>query len=493
VLDGHDLLAHRSLDASDRPCWRGASGAVCLREHSDDSSPTAQGAQAPVTLLPWLVIAFLVAVNALYVSAEFAAVAVQRSQLAVLARGGNRRATRLLSALEDGTQLDRYIAACQIGITLSSLVAGAYGQASIAPELGPLLERRLGLAPSAAEAAAFVVVLLVLTVVQVVLGELVPKTLALQFPERMALLTYPPTRWSVSLYRGLIWLLNGSGFLLLKPFGITPRGHQHVHSPEELELLFAESHRGGALSPEAHRRLRRGLQLSTRSVSQLMTPRREIYAVEASAPPAEVLQRILSSPYGHLPVYRQSLDHILGAVSTKDVVALFASRSEMPLLEKLLRPLPFVPGTLPAHRFVRFLQERHSSQAIVVDEFGGVQGIVSIEDLLGELFGELGDELKQPDPGPEMLPDGSIRLPGSMALHEAEPWLAQRWEGAASTIGGHLVARLGRLPEAGERMEVDGVRLTVTEMLPTGVRWILVQPKQGSEGPSDEPNGEQVS
>ena len=439
-----------------------------------------------MTLLPWLVVLLLVAVNALYVAAEFSAVAVQRSQLAPLARDGNRRATGLLAVLEDGAQLDRYIAACQIGITLSSLVAGAYGQATIAPRLGPMFERGFGLAAPSAQSAAFLVVLLVLTAFQVVLGELVPKSLALQFPERAALLTYPPTRWSVSLYRGFIWLLNGSGFLLLKSFGITPGGHQHVHSPEEIAFLFAESRRGGTLSPDAHRRLRRGLQLSTRTVSQMMTPRREMYAIDASTPPAEVLERILLSPYGRLPVYRDSLDHILGAVSTKDVVGLFAARGVVPPLAKLLRPIPFVPGTLPAHRFVRFLQEHHSSKAIVVDEFGGVQGIISIEDLLGELFGELGDELKQPEPGPELLPDGSVRLPGAMGLLEAEPWLRKRWEGAASTVGGHIFAHLGRLPSEGEHMEVDGVRLTVAEMDPTSVSWIIVHPAQDGDAQSDE-------
>jgi putative hemolysin len=354
-----------------------------------------------LTILPWLVIVLLVAANALYVAAEFAAVAVQRSQLAPLARDGNRRAVGLLAVLEDGTGLDRYIAASQIGITLSSLIAGAYGQATIAREVGPVLRGVFGLSEPSAESAAFVVVLLVLTALQVVLGELVPKSLALQFPERTALLTYPPMRWSVSVFRGFIWLLNGSGFLLLRPFGIKLGGHQHVHSPEEIEFLLAESRRGGALSPDAHLRLRRGLQLSKRTVLQMMTPRDEMDAIDASTPPAELLERILVSPYDRLPVYRDSLDNIVGAVSTKDIVGLFASRGEVPPLAKLLRPIPFVPGTLPAHRFVRFLQERHSSKAIVLDEVGGVQGIISIEDLLGELFGELGDELKQPEPSAE--------------------------------------------------------------------------------------------
>lgn len=435
-----------------------------------------------MTLLPWLVIGSLIAINALYVAAEFSAVAVQKSQLAPLARDGDRRAAGLLAVLEDGAQLDRYIAACQIGITLSSLVVGAYGQASIALALGPWLEHAFDLGTAAAQSSAFVVVLLLLTTLQVVLGELVPKSLALQFPERAALATYLPTRWSVSLYRGFIWLLNGSGFLLLKPLGIKPGGHQHVHSPEEIRFLLAESHRGGELSPEAHRRLERGLRLSARKVRQLMTPRSQLYAIDITTPAADAMERILQSPYSRVPVYEGSLDNVVGAVNTKDVAGAYAVRGQVLSLAKLLRPIPFVPETLGAHRFVRLLQEQQSSKAIVVDEFGGVQGIISIEDVLTQLFGDIGDELKQPEPGPERLGDGTVRLPGDMALDEAALWLGVSWEGRAATVGGHVVAYLGRLPTTGECLEIDGVDIAVTEMGPTAIRWLVVRPK----APADE-------
>lgn len=428
-----------------------------------------------MTIIPWLVIGVLIAVNALYVAAEFSAVAVQRSQLTPLAMVGNRRAEGLLATLEDGAQLERYIAACQIGITLSSLVAGAYGQATIALQLAPWLAGTFGVGAEAAQSSAFVAVLLILTTLQVVLGELVPKSLALQFPERTALLTHLPTRWSASFYRVFIWLLNGSGFLLLKPFGIRPGGHQHVHSPEEIQLLLAESHRGGVLSPEAHRRLQRGLRLSARTVRQMMTSRSELYAIEVKTPAAEVIERILESPYSRVPIYQDTVDHILGAVNTKDVAAAFAIRGEVPPLIQMLRPIPFVPETLGAHRLFRMLQQQHSSKAIVVDEYGGVQGIISIEDVLIQLFGDIGDELKQSEPGPERLADGTVRLPGDMGLDAAEPWLGARWEGPAATVGGHVVARLGRLPAQGERLEIDGLGVTVAEMSPTAVRWLVVE------------------
>ena len=434
-----------------------------------------------MTLLPWFVILLLVAINALYVAAEFAVVAVQRSDIAQLARGGSARARGLLSLLEDSAQLDRYIAACQIGITLSSLVAGAYGQATIAVALVPWLERALPLERSSAENLSFSAVLLLLTGLQVVLGELVPKSLALQFPERTALATFLPTRWSVKLYRAFIVLLNGSGFLLLRPFGINPGGHQHVHSPEELEVLFAESHRRGALTPEAHGRLGRGLHLSERTVRQMMTPRHELVAIEASTSPEDLLQRILESPYSQLPVYRGSLDRIIGAIGTKAVVGHFAATGRVPPIEQLLRPIPFVPEALHAHRFVRFLQQQHSSKAIVVDEHGGVQGFISMEDVLWELFGEIGDELKQPEPGAEALADGTVRLPGSMRLDEAAPWLAVPWEGPATTVAGHVVASIGRLPTPGERLTIDGVEVVIETMSRTAVRSVIVRPRAAAE------------
>jgi magnesium and cobalt exporter, CNNM family len=258
----------------------------------------------------------------------------------------------------------------------------------------------------------------------------------------------------------------------------------HVHSPVEIQLLLAESRKGGTLSPEATARLERGLLLSTRTVRQLMVPRGELVAIEAATPAEEILRAVLESPYSRLPVYRKDLDHLIGTVSTKDVVALYASRGDIPPLEQLLRPIPFVPENLRADRLVRFLQERRSSKAIVVDEFGGVQGIVSIEDVLGELFGDIGDELKASDVITEPLADGRVRLPGSMSLEEAEPWLGTRWQGNSATVGGHIVNRLGRLPQAGEHIEVDGVNLTILDMTPTTVGRVLVHDTRHSSQPA---------
>ena len=429
-----------------------------------------------MSLIPWFVIAFLTALNALYVAAEFAAVASKRSALMPLARDGDRSAAAFMDLLKDGIALDRYIAACQIGITLSSLVAGAYAQSTIAQELAPILERAFVLDSSVAHSIAAGSVLLALTAVQVVLGELVPKSLALQFPERTALATFGAMRWSISLYRFFIWLLNGTGFLLLRPFGILPGGHPHVHSPQELELLFAESRRAGQLTPEMHQRLQQGLHLSRRTVRQLMVPRSQLVAIEAGTPDAEILRRVLESNYSLLPVYRGTIDQVLGSVSTKDVVAAYVKHGELPQLLKLLRPMPFVPSGLPADRLVPLLRKERRSKAIVVDEYGNVQGMISVDDLLAKLFGELADELKVAATSTaEMLLDGRVKLRGSMRAAAAESWLGQRLGGTAATLGGLIVGKLGHLPAAGEQLELGGAEITVLEVSPTAVVSVAVR------------------
>jgi putative hemolysin len=429
-----------------------------------------------MTLIPWAVIGLLTALNALYVAAEFAAVAAKRSALMPLVRSGDRRAAAFLAVLQDGVALDRYIAACQIGITLSSLVAGAYAQSTIAFELGPVLERSFGLEAVLSHSIAAGGVLLVLTALQVVLGELVPKSLALQYPVRTALATFAPMRWSMSIYRFFIWSLNGAGFLLLRPFGVRPGGQPHVHTPQELELLFAESRRAGQLSPEMHKRLQQGLRLSRRTVRQLMVPRSQLDAIEASTPDSEILRQVLASNYSRLPVYRDTIDHVLGSVSTKDIVGAYITRGEIPPLVQLMQPIPFVPGSLGADRLVALLRQERSSKAVVVDEFGGVQGMISVDDLLAELFGELGDELKAaPTSSAEMLVDGRVKLRGSIRAAAAEAWLGEPWEGTAATLGGLIVSTLGRLPAAGERVELHGAEVTVLEVSPTAVVSVAVR------------------
>src|ERR671913_549870 len=239
-------------------------------------------------LLAWTIIVLLILLTGLYVAAEFAAVSARRSRLRRLAEDGNGLAARILPVLEDPAALDRYIAVSQIGITLSSLILGAYGQATIAPRVAPLLEGVAGMDAAAAESTAAAAVLVFLTILAVIIGELVPKSLALQDPTRVAIATVIPMQWSLSLFNWSIAFLNGSGMLLMRVMGVPATGHRHVHSPEEIELLIAESRDGGLLEPEEQVRLHRALRLGLRTARQLMVPRERLAIVDVATPDGQI-------------------------------------------------------------------------------------------------------------------------------------------------------------------------------------------------------------
>lgn len=344
-------------------------------------------------LLAWAIIVLLILLTALYVAAEFAAVGVRRSKLRRLAEDGNALAARLLPVVDDPVELDRYIAVSQIGITLSSLILGAYGQATLAPVVAPAFVTLGGFDQETARSSAGVFVLLVLTVLAVILGELVPKSIALQDPTRTALFTVLPMRWSQWIFSWSISFLNGSGVLLLRALRVPATGHRHVHSPEEIELLIAESRDGGLLEPEEQVRLHRALRLGLRTASQLMVPRERLASVDAAMPFPEILRLVSASPYSRLPVYDGDPANLVGVLHTKDVVTGFVGQHPLDT-SSLLRPIVRVPPTMPADRLLAFLREQRTHQAFVAAPSGAVEGLVTLEDVVGELLGGVADEFK---------------------------------------------------------------------------------------------------
>jgi CBS domain containing-hemolysin-like protein len=431
------------------------------------------------------VIAALLLVNALYVAAEFAAVSVRRSRLHQLAETGNTLAAWLLPIVESPAALDRYIAACQIGITISSLVLGAYAQATLAVWLAPHFAELGGLQEVAAQSTSTIAVLLSLTVAQVVFAELVPKSLALQYPTQTSLYTLLPMLASLWVYRPFIKWLNGSGVLVLRLLGAPHQTHRHIHSPEEIELLIAESRDGGLLEPDEHRRLQRALRLNLRQARQLMVPRKRIAALSIDTPLNEVVATVAQSPYSRLPVYRGSLDNIVGILRTKDLVRWFVEGSPGTTLGELIRPIPSVHESVSADRILKALRERRSHQSLVVDEFGGTAGLLTLADVLTEVLGHVGDEFRSGQPATEMLPDGRIRLPGEMGVNDAATVLETTWDTDASTVGGLVTEALGHIPAERETVvvgdfefEVEGVR----DRIPKSVaarRVISVSPENG--------------
>jgi CBS domain containing-hemolysin-like protein len=355
-----------------------------------------------------LVIIFLILLTGLYVAAEFAAVGARRSRLRRLAEDGNALATRILPVVEDPHELDRYIAVSQVGITLSSLILGAYGQAAIAPALAPLIER-LGVNPENALSTAAVIVLLTLTVLSMIVGELVPKSLALQDPTRTALFTVLPMQWSMRLFSWAIHFLNGSGALLLKLLRVPATGHRHVHSPQEIELLIAESRDGGLLEPEEQVRLHRALRLGLRKASQLMVPRDRLASLDINTPLEEVLRIVTQSPFSRWPVHRGTLDNVAGMLHTKDLVADYVQGMSRRPLASLLRPIMRVPHDMPADRLLAFLRERRTHQALVGDAVGRIIGLITLEDVVAELLGGVADEFKMAQRPPARPRDEELR------------------------------------------------------------------------------------
>ena len=425
--------------------------------------------------MTWAIIALLIFINALYVAAEFSAVSVRRSRVRQRAEDGNRFARALLPFIDDSARLDGYIAACQIGITISSLVLGAFGQARLAPMLHPLFTGLGGMQQVAAESTSAIVVLVFLTVSQMVLGELVPKSLALQFPTALALYTVIPMKWSLRALAWFIVVLNGSGNLILRALGMRQSGHRHLHSPEEIEYLIAESREGGLLDQDEHERLRRALKLSVRAVEDIMIPRVHIVAIEANTPFDAIVETAGQHPYSRIPLYERSLDRMIGFVHIQDVVRLSMSDDER-TIEAIMRPLLIVPEGTKADRVLERLREGRQHIAIVVDEFGGTKGLVTIGDVLDEIFGGIAEEFEIDYREPEQLADGRIRLAGSTRLDEAALLLGMPLQGESYTLGGLLSERLGRIPVAGDRVTMDGAHFEVEEVESHFVQSILARP-----------------
>jgi CBS domain containing-hemolysin-like protein len=428
------------------------------------------------------VIVALILGNALYVAAEFSAVSVRRSRLQQMAEEGDTLAARMLAILNDGVALDRYIAACQVGITIANLVLGAYAQATVAVDLAPVLAARLDLEPLTAQSAAAIVVLVINTVLMMVIGELVPKSLALQFPTRTARWTVLPLSVSLKLLRWPITVLNGSGAAILRALRMPTHGHAHIHSPTEIEYLIAESREGGQLDPQESQRLREALRLGMRTVGELMVPRTRVVGVAEDVPWPEVVELLRKTPYSRLPVYEETLDHVIGVLHVRDVVRRLVDGAAPPAsLREVVTPVLVVPETMTVDRLLERLRAERKALAIVADEFGGTAGLITVGDLLDELLGQTGDEFKPHERSAQRLPDGRVRLPGALRLDEATAWVHVHWEADAYTVGGLVMERLGRLPVVGDTLTVDGVKIEVEALRGRAVESLLVTPKPRAE------------
>ncbi|MGF1429337.1 hemolysin family protein [Kitasatospora sp. LaBMicrA B282] len=413
----------------------------------------------------WLLLAaafLLILANGLFVAAEFSFVTVDRGAVERAAQSGDRRAAGLRKALR---HLSFELSGAQLGITITSLVVGMLAEPSLSRLLGPVF-RGLGVPDGAATGLAVVVGMVAATVLQMVIGELVPKNWAIARPLQVARAVAAPQRLFSAACRPLIAALNGGANRVVRALGMEPTEElEQARTPGELAFLAQHSARAGALEKDAALLFVRSLNLAELTAESVMTPRVDLAALHLEATAADVVNLTRATGFSRFPVYRDSLDEVTGTVTLKDALAVPAERRAVVRVAELAGAPLLVPETLPAERLLEQLRRRQP-MAIVIDEYGGTAGVVTLEDIVEELVGEVRDE-HDPGTAPELLAvppvdghpawlaDGRARLDqlAEVGLHAPQ--------GPYETLAGLLADLLGRIPALGDRAELPGWELTV--------------------------------
>lgn len=415
-------------------------------------------------LTPIFIIILLIAVNALFVAAEFAIVASRKHKLEALGATG-ASADRVRELLANVRKQDRYVAVAQLGITMATIGLGMYGEPSIASWLYAPLERIPGVTYGLAHLIGTIIAISAMTYLHVVIGEMIPKAIALDKPERTAIAINRPMQAFEALFRPGVKVLDNIAGAFLKLMKIPPSGgHGRLHTTQELEMLVNESTLGGVLEAEQQELIENIFDFSEREVYQCMTPRTKVIGIKVDATPEEVTELMATSKHSRFPVYEGDLDHIVGILHIKDFIRQQTlSPNSHFRLRKLLRRAPRVPLYMSSENLLASFKRLKVHMAIVMDEYGGTDGIVTMEDLLEEIVGEVYDEhdIQEPDEVTS-LPDGNLKVEGDFPLEdfdELHPGLLESEH--AVTIGGLIVEELGRPPEIGDTVELNGVILKV--------------------------------
>jgi CBS domain containing-hemolysin-like protein len=407
----------------------------------------------------------LVLANAFFVAAEFSLVSVRKTRIAELAAQNNPAALWVQRAIDNP---DNVIAATQLGITLASLGLGWIGEPALSHIILPIVELfpatlQSGISHSLAAAISFALI----TFLHVVAGELAPKSIALQDPEGTSLIVGRPTVFTEIAFKPFILVLNGAGNALLRLFGVQPAsGHQLVHSVEELKMIVAASAEGGAFEEEESDMLHAIFDLSALPVRQVMIPRTEVVGVEADTPLDQVVDLSVENPYTKFPVFEDDLDQILGVVHVRDVMQAMRDPTRHDSTARdLSREAIYIPESISVNKLLREFRLRRQHIAIVLDEFGGTAGLVTLEDLLEEIVGEVSDPFDSLTPDMEVLPDGSLLIDGLSLIDEVNAQLGLRLiDPNYDTIAGYVLGRLGRIAKLHDSIESEGVRLQVMSM-----------------------------
>jgi CBS domain containing-hemolysin-like protein len=408
-----------------------------------------------VTLsLELVAVAALVLLNGFFVAAEYALVTVRRTRLQEMVAEGNRRAKQVLGLT---AVPPRFIAAMQLGVTVTSLAIGALGEQALTELFDPVMATALAVALS----------LLLLTFFHVVVGELVPKGISLGHSERTALLVAPPVRLFFFVFKPLIWFLQKSSDVTLRLLGLEPPGADGaVYSEAELKLLLERSTVEGELEEEEQEMLYKVFDFADKEAADVMVPRPEVVVVAADLPPEECLSKVLDSPYTRFPVYRETPEHIVGVLHLRDLLNAMNDRGIAGVqIEEILRRPYIVPETKDIAALLTEFRRTNQHMAIVVDEYGDMEGIVTLEDVIEEIVGEIEDEFDLPDESVEKLDDGRIRIDGTFPIDDFnEQFGSELPIEDYHTMGGYVFGLLGRAPLAGDQLENDALRFTVIDL-----------------------------
>ncbi len=405
-------------------------------------------------LFQLLAVAGLLLLNAFFVAAEYGLVTARRTRITELRDQGNHRARLVLRITANPP---RFIAAMQLGVTITSLAIGALGE----PVFARIFE------PIPATIISFALAFLVITYLHVVIGELVPKGIALGSAESTALFVSRPVSWFFVLMRPLIWVLEHSTDAVLRVLGLESPGEERsALSEAELKMLLDRSTQSGELEQQEQEMLYKVFDFADKEVSEVMVPRPDVVALSIQLPPEEALAAVIDSPYTRYPVYRETLDNVVGILHVRDLFSALVDRGiANVVIEEIVRDAYIVPETKDLAAMLTEFRRTNQHMAIVVDEYGAMQGIVTLEDLLEEIVGEIEDEFDLPDESIERIDDDTIRIAGTFPIDDFNEQFGTELTGEDyHTVGGFIFGLLGRAPETSDSIDFDGMRFDVLEV-----------------------------
>jgi CBS domain containing-hemolysin-like protein len=422
----------------------------------------------------FLIISALILLNGLFVAAEFAIVAAPRASIETRASKGHRLARAVFEVLRNPKRQDQYIATAQLGITVASLGLGMYGEHVLADGIYELIGRANLPSWLLSHGLASVLAIAILTYFHIVVGEMVPKSLALQQAERMALWITPPMLWIRTLVLPLVVTLNAIGNQLLKVLGVNRQEQtaDQYYTPEELQLIVQESEELGAIRAESGQMLQTLFEFGSLTAGEVMVPRVRITGIPLGSSPSDIRELLHTSAHTRYPVIEQDLDHIVGMIHIKDLLRLLLRNESVG--QRHARQLPLIPDTAAIDTVLATMRRERTQMVIVIDEHGGTAGIVTLEDLFEEVVGDI-DEGPGSAPQPYRDREGRLRVPGTMRLDELGQEFSLDLEHEdVDSVSGLVLTLLGRPPAVGDAVKYDRLLVEVTAIKGHGVDEVAV-------------------